>query len=177
MSSPAMTLPRHPYLGPATVQRVDGDVALVQIDGAPSVRARLALFIPYRPAIEDEVLVCGDERQLYVVGVLAGHGRVELSANNVKVAARSGHLRLSGRRGVAVNGATIRVRAGRELSMAASRTHELFDALERRVHQGYEILARELVDRSETSWLVRAGTTAWKVKEAVFVNSEVVRAG
>ena len=167
-----------PYLGPATVLEVHGDEVLVQIDSATPVRARLALFIPYRPNADDVVLVHGDDRKLYVVGVLTGSGRVDLSGDqNVKIAARSGHLRLSGRGGVVLRGASVRLRASEELSMAAARTHELFDEVEQRVHAGYEVLARELVDRTETSWLVRAGRTAWKVKEAVFVNSEVIRAG
>lgn len=80
------------YLGPATVTETEGPAQQVRV--APSERseawARLALALPYQPAVGDEVLVIGDE-VLYVIGVLRGKGLSHLQVpGRLKIEAPQG---------------------------------------------------------------------------------------
>src|SRR5262245_54816146 len=69
------------FLGPARVLAEDGKTGRVQValpDG-DEVWARLALAVPYHPAVGDEVLViCQEMPDAYVIGVLRGHGTTTL---------------------------------------------------------------------------------------------------
>ncbi len=152
--------------------------ALIQVGDREPVHARLALFVPYQPSVGDVVLVHGRHEELYVIGLLEGSPTWAWNAKGrLRIAARNGRLHLHGRDGVSVSGETIRIRAREELNLAATRTHEAFQRLERRVRGSYAVFAHELVDRSDAQWFVRAKRVAVKVNEAMFINSEVVRAG
>ena len=110
-----------PYLGPAVVRAIDERGVVVQVEAQAPVVARLALFIPYRPKPRDVVLVTGDGTGLYVIGVIQGRGRVELSSpRGARIAARSGRLRLSGGRGVTIAGRRW-ANSARRISISASR--------------------------------------------------------
>ena len=66
-------------MGPARVIEAGARrVRLRREDGA-EVDAELALASPYEPAVDDVVLCVGDEVRHYVIGVLVGSGRTQLS--------------------------------------------------------------------------------------------------
>lgn len=60
-------------LGPARVRGVMDGALLIDMDGQLA-RATMALAYPYRPAVDDMVLVMGQDDRWYVTGVLDGKG-------------------------------------------------------------------------------------------------------
>ena len=99
------------YLGPATVLWVEGLRAGLLVEGR-EVEARLALAQLYRPEAGDTVLALGG-REYYVVGVLAGAGRMVVNApGDLELRAR-GAVEIHGARGVRLRGPEVALTADR----------------------------------------------------------------
>src|SRR5262245_56926379 len=106
------------YLGPARVLAPAGKPGYIQVALADDevLWARLALAVPYSPALGDEVLlICQDLPAAYVIGVLRGGGTTTLRV--------SGDLKLEAPCGVIsiAAGKKVKVRGVQAIELAAPR--------------------------------------------------------
>lgn len=130
-----------PYLGPAVVTAVRPNEIEVRLKSGRVVAAAVALASPYDPALDDIVLVIGNEGGHYVIGVLHGKGRAVLEFDgDVDVRARGGVLRLSGDRGVEIASQEVSVQAG-VLRVLAGAVVERFTSLRQRVAELWSVHA------------------------------------
>ncbi len=141
------------YLGPAEVTAVRPQELDLLLPSGSRVTALMALGYRYEASVEDVVLVIGNPSGHYVIGVLHGTGKTVFAApGDVEVRAVDGVLRLTGDRGVELDGPDVSVRAGK-LRMLADVVSQTFTSLRQHV--------RELLS-------VRAGTTHKVVEGAVY---------
>lgn len=129
-------------LSEATVTSVDGRIITVQMPGAGATcRVTPAFTIPYRPAVDDQLLVIGTPPKLYAIGLIAGAGQLDLSiAGDISLHARGGKLTLSGDHGVAIEAPSVIVTALR-LDVVAEHLTELLGHALRRVRDVFTLQA------------------------------------
>jgi hypothetical protein len=152
------------YLGPAEVVAASGAEIDVRLDGA-TVRAQLALAFPYEPVAGDTLLVIARGDACYVIGVLHGTGRSDLSLPGDVGIHAAGELHLSGAKGVKVTGPEVEVQTGK-LRMLAENVTQRFASLYQRVTDMLSVHARQsttLVDeaaysQSKSAAIVTEGT-------------------
>lgn len=154
------------YLGPAEVLAVGPgrlSVRLVEADGAPEVQATLALAAPVVPSPGDTLLVLGQGREVFAIGVLSGAGPVRLELpGDVELRAVGGTLSLHGERGVTVEGDAVTLRA-RALRTFAGTLTERVDTAFRWVKDQLRIQAgesRRIVQGEDLSHCQRSVTLA-----------------
>jgi len=129
----AEAVSRESYLGPACVAEVHGRQVTMELPNGEIRTATLALAYLYEPAPGDVLLVVGKEESYYAIGVLHGTGRAVLAFHgDVDLRAVDGTLRLSGARGVKVEGAEIELHAGK-LRMVAGAVVQKFESVFQRV--------------------------------------------
>jgi hypothetical protein len=155
------------YLGPAEVVAVEAGAVTVELPGGPAVEARLALALPYEPAIGDVLLVIGKGGAHYVIGVLHGAGRTALALHgDVALHAVDGTLSLTGDKGVEVRGPEIDVQTGK-LRMVADAVVQKFASVWQRVSSVLSVHA------GQTHTVVDGGTFA-QSKSATILTEQTV---
>ena len=170
------------YLGAARVIRANGAILLVALEDGPAaggtvVHVTPAFTVPYRPAAGDQLLVLGDERSFYAIGVLQGRGQIGFSTPaGVTLRAEGGQLRLVGDRGVRVRGRTIRMQA-QQLRRLATRAVEVFGEQRRVVRDRLAIDAGEVDEHADGHWLLQAQRVIVKALHKARVKSTTVRMG
>jgi hypothetical protein len=85
------------YLGEATVTQLEGPPGHVRVELPTGEQswARLALAVPYRPAVGDELLVIAHEAgRMFAIGLLRGTGETALSVPGDLSIEAGGKLRL-----------------------------------------------------------------------------------
>jgi hypothetical protein len=121
------------YLGPACVTEVKGREVAVELPDGRSVAAKLALAFLYEPAPGDVLLIIGREETYYGIGVLHGTGKAVLAfQGDVDLCAVNGALRLSGEKGVTVEGPELAVHTPK-LRMIADSVVQTFNSVYQRV--------------------------------------------
>lgn len=165
------------YLDSATVVVSAPSHVEVELIGGDRVEAKLALAIPYRPSLGDELLVIGGRGGYWVIGVISGRGMTELRLpGDVDLHAMNGRLRLSGDRGVDVSGETISMRA-KTLRVAADTVLEHFTNVVTHVKEMLTTKAGERHTRVEGSSLETAKRVTILAEENVAVNGEQIHLG
>lgn len=167
------------YLGAARVVRVASQsvlVALEEASDAPLVQATPALTFPYRCALGDQLLVIGDARAFFIIGVLAGRGTSSLPHASCVSLRADGQLRLVGERGVRVTGERVRLEAERLRRLAVD-TVQTFGELSSRVRERLRVDAGQLDELSQGRWLLQARTVVIKSLEKARIKSSTVRVG
>jgi hypothetical protein len=150
---------------------------VVVLDDGTVVHATLALSYPYRPRVGDSLLVIGDAHAFWVIGVLEGRGRTDLSsAGRVSLQADGGRLRLRGDRGVRLTGRRIHAETGhlRRLALTATQT---FGALRSQAREGARLEAGEVDELSQGRWLLQARRAVLKSLYGARVKSTTIRLG
>lgn len=170
------------YLGAARLVRVaEGSLLVVleerDVPGGTVVHATAAFTVPYRPSVGDQLLVIGDERAFYAIGVLRGRGETSFSsAAGVSLRAEGGRLRLAGDRGVRVGAATIKLEA-RRLRRLAARAVETFGEQQRIVRERMAVEAEVVDEHASGRWLLQARRVVIKALEKARIKSTTVRVG
>jgi hypothetical protein len=153
------------YLGPAPVTAVEAGGVTARLPGGAVVRAELALAFPYRPRVDDVVLVIGRGEAHYVIGVLQGHGETELAfEGDVSLRAVRGKLHLAGDEGVQVEGRELEVLVGAFKVVAGSMVHKATSA--------YQRITGLFSVRAGESHTVVDGTATSKAKNGVMLTEE-----
>ena len=167
------------YLGPADVVRVDGPAIHVSLppEGDPRVvRAELALAFPYEPALGDTLLVIGKGDAHYVIGVLRGAGRSVLSLPGDIGLHAGGELRLSGDKGVRIDGPEVEIQAGK-LRLLADGVVQRFTTMYQRVTEMLSVHAGEAHTLVEGASCTQARTAAIVTEGTVTINGEEIHLG
>ena len=165
------------YLGPARLARQAGDSQVVVLEDGTVVHATLALSFPYRPRVGDSLLVISDAQAFWVIGVLDGRGHTDLSgASGVSLQADGGRLRLTGDRGVKLEGRRIHAEAGhfRRLALTATQT---FGERRSQVRDGLKLEAGEVDELSQGRWLLQARRAVVKSLYGARIKSTTIRLG
>jgi len=151
--------------GPAVVEAVGPAEVEVRLPTGARVRAELALAYPYRPAIDDVVLVIGRDEAAYVIGVLRGSGETKLAfEGDVTLHAVRGKLRLTGDEGVAVE--------GKELEILVSAFKLVADSMVHKATSAYQRITGLLSVRAGETHTLVDGTSATKAKHGVILTEE-----
>lgn len=163
------------YMGPALVRRMDGLAAVVLVEGVER-DARLALAQLYRPEPGDTVLVLGGRDGWYVVGVLAGAGRMVVNApGDLELRAR-GTVEIHGARGVNVRGPEVAVAADR-LSFSARVVFERVTRAYRHVKELLQVRAGRARTVVEDAYTVQAQTISETAKGDVKLDGDKIHLG
>jgi hypothetical protein len=153
------------YLGPATVTALGAGDVEVRLPSGAVARAEMALAFPYRPAVEDVVLVIGRGDAHYLIGVLRGSGETALAfEGDVSLRAIRGKLRLAGDEGVEVRGRELEILVGAFKVVADSMVHKATSA--------YQRIAGLLSVRAGESQTLVDGTSTSKSKNGVILTEE-----
>lgn len=164
------------YLGPAIVVEAQGAAITIDI-GGQRVAARLALASPYEPIEGDTLLVIGGPGGHYAIGVLDGAGRTVLAVpGDVDLHAVGGTLRLTGDKGVQIDGDAIEVRSSK-LQLIAGAVVEKFTTVYQRVSEMLSVRAGERRTVVEGASLERAKSATILTEETVSINGKQVHLG
>ena len=172
MASPARILGTLPttgieYLGPANVVELRGGSVEAHLPDGSSVVAKLALAYLYEPAEGDVLLVIGKGSDHYAIGVLHAKGRAVLALQgDVELRAVDGELRLSGDRGVKVQGPEVNIDAGRIRMIA--------DSISQKVHTLYQRVSDLLSVHAQTSHTVVDRSMTTQAESATIQTTEVM---
>jgi hypothetical protein len=167
------------YLGSGRVVRLaDGGApsVVVSLEDGTRVHATPAFTFPYEAAIADELLVIGDAAEFFLIGVLEGHGRTELSnARGVSIRT-DGRLRVIGDRGVTLRGRVVDVIAER-VSRVAVEARQTFERARSEVRDVLRVEATEIDERSERGFRLVAHRVILKALKGARLKSSTVRLG
>jgi hypothetical protein len=165
------------YLGPGTVVAVAPHAVEVEIRGGERVRAELALSVPYEPAVADVLLVIGKREDHYVIGVLRGSGRTQLSFQGaVDVRANGGPLTLSSDQAVVIHGPETEIQTGK-LHVFAETMVEKLGSLYQRVRDALNVhtgTAHTIVDDAS---FMTAKNASIVTEETMSINGDEIHLG
>ena len=157
------------YLGSATVTRSVGERVEVRCELGEAVVARSALAYPYQPLRGDELLVVGDARELFIIGVLEGRGRPKLEGEKVTLHA-GGSLRLSGGTGVTIDASKADLIAHEDVALQSHLARRETGRLRQRVLDKIETLSRDYDQVIDRGWVHHARRITAKVKKTFYIN-------
>lgn len=163
-----------PRLGAARVTAVELPWVQVELP-ARSVRARIALAVPYEPAVGDDVLVIGDDAEHWVIGVIATSGRGALAFPGDLEVRAGGTLRLTGTQ-VEVRGEEVRVFAAKLKTFAESAL-ETFGSVKQRVRDLLAVHAGEARTIVDGGAHTQADHATLLTKGKVGINGKAVHLG
>lgn len=165
------------YLGPAEVVEARGPTLEVELPGGRRVPVTIALALPYAPVAGDILLVIGRGEAHYVIGVIQGQGRTDLTFHgDVELASLDGKVIVNGQRGVELRGPEVDVHAGK-LRMVADAVVQRFTSVCQRVTELLSVHAREshaLVDEGSFTQAKRA---VLQTEETVTINGKEIHLG
>jgi hypothetical protein len=176
------------YLGPGEVITPAGkpDFIEVRLLDGETLWARLALALPYTPAIGDEVLVfCQQLADAYVIGVLQGRGVTTLqSPADLTLSAPNGTIRIEAGRSVQLRGTESVEITTRKAAVRATRLHILATTLVQRLGSAYtwatgllQFKSRRMRTVTDEGWLVRADRAHLKTTGNTCINGKTVHLG
>ncbi len=167
------------YLGPATVLAAHLNTVDVQLPGHRRVQAKLALAMPYRPVVGDELLVVSgsDNDEHWVIGVVHGKGSMRLEIpGDVDLRAVGGKLRLGGDAGVHIDSREITL-SSEKLRIVANSLFEKLTTAVTRVQKVLSVQAGERHTVVEGNSLEKAKRATILTEETVSINGKAVHLG
>lgn len=171
-----------PRLGPAEVLEpaagVDPRRAVdVRIDGVRTVRATMAMQLPYEPCAGDTVLTIGTDEATYVIGVIHGRGRTIVEMHgDVDLRALGGTLSLSSDRAVRVESPDVEIVARRLRSVAES-VFQTASTMRQRVAELFSVHAGQVHTVADGASVSQAKSTTLLSEEKVTINGKSVHLG
>lgn len=164
-------------LDPVLVVSAEGNEVIGELPGGDQAKVTLALAYLYQPAPGDVLLVATDRDRRYAIGVLHATGKAALAfRGDVEVRAVDGHLRLSGDRGVSVEGPAVEVHTGK-LKFIADSLVERFDSVYRRVSSLLHVHAGRAHTAVDGPSDTQAESVTILTKEVVTINGKQIQLG
>ncbi len=165
-------------LQPATVTALHADGSLdVRFADEGTGTARMALPIPYRACVGDSLLTIRDAEACWVIGVVAGAGRVDLELpGDVSIRAVGGALRLGADREVRIEAPELSVTA-RKVAMVADAVVQRFATLRQRVLEVMDVHAGESRTTVDGTAYTQATNATVLTREAVVINGKAIHLG
>lgn len=166
------------YLGPAVVVSVHGrtGVTVARQDG-PTMRAEMALALPYDAREGDVLLVIARQDACYVIGVLSGTGKTDLSIQgDVTLRAVGGVAEIVGGEGVRLRGPKLDVQT-RALQVVADSVVQTLSTLVQRVADSLTVYARTSHTIVEEGAHTQARTATIRTEETMSINGKQIQLG
>jgi Protein of unknown function (DUF3540) len=165
------------YLGPAHVISAAGRELSLELPSGEIVAATLAVAFPYEAATGDVLLVIARGQSYYGIGVLHGTGATRLVfPGDVELSSSGGALRLSGAKGVTIEGPELDVRVG-ALRMLADSLTQRFASVYQRVTSLLSVHARESHTSVDESTFTKAKNAAILTEETMSINGKQIHLG
>jgi hypothetical protein len=164
------------YLGPGEVLESGSCAVEVRLRHGAVVRAELALPAPYAAEVGDSLLVIGNAEGHYVIGVLSGSGRTELSFRGDVDLRAGGTLRLSAERGVRIEAPEVEMRAGKLKTFAGAVT-QTFTELRQRVIELLSVQAGQTHTVVQGSTFTQSKSATLLTEEKVTINGKAIHLG
>jgi hypothetical protein len=165
------------YLDSATVVVASCSYLEVELVDGSRVDAKMALALPYRPAVGDELLVIGNARAFWVIGVVSGRGAMDLRVEgDIDIHAVGGKVRLDGDRGVDIGGSHISLRT-KDLSVVADKVVEKFTNAVRHVREMWTTRSGERHEIVDGNSMKTAKRVTILAKDTVAVNGRQIHLG
>lgn len=169
--------PAQSHLGPAEVTAVNASSVEVRIEDGSVVEAELALAMPYAPAVGDRLLVIGDERRAWVIGVLAGSGKTVLAFDgDVELRSKDGVLRLAGGQRVEIESPEVELQGSRVRVVAESLAHHV-TSLKQRVRELFSTHAGTKRVTVDGTTATQAGNATLTTEGSVKINGKAIHLG
>ncbi|MBI4952522.1 MAG: DUF3540 domain-containing protein [Myxococcales bacterium] len=166
-----------PYLGPGTVETVEAGALSLRLSSGATVRAVLAMPIPYAACVGDVMLVIGNPDGHYVIGALSGTGRAVLElAGAVDVRAVGGPLRLQSDQAVLIDAPEVELRASRLRTVAEAAIQKL-GSLRQLVTELWSVHAGQIHSVADGASVAQADTTAIVSRGKVTLNGKAIHLG
>jgi len=176
------------YLGPAKVIDEPGKQGYVHValPGAETMWARLAIAVPYSPALGDEVLVISHHgADAYVIGVLEGSGMTTLRVpRDLRLEAPEGEVRIVARKGVHVHSEQSLELVAPRATFRFGRLNVLVTTLVQRLTDAYtwatglvQLKGRRVRSIAAEGWLMRAGHAHVKTTDNVHIAGKTIHLG
>jgi hypothetical protein len=170
------TLATSSYLGPARVTQVTERRVRLRLQDQ-ELWATVALAFPYELALEDRVLVIGQDDQWYVIGLLEGRGTTKLIVpGDLELRAPRGAIRLSAGKRIEVAGPLVAIKAGR-LRLMAHSVRERFARATRWVRETASVQAERLLTKVNGDYRLHAGRIKEKARGRVQIDGEKIDLG
>lgn len=174
---PGAGVPPLSHFGPALVTEVRGKEVLLELPNGKQATAQPALAFLYEPAPGDVLLVIGNDDGHYAIGVLHATGRAVLAfKGDVDLRAVDGKLRLSGDKGVSVDGPEVEVHAGK-LRMIAGAVVQRFDSVVQRVTSLLSTHAGKSHTIVDGASFTQAESGTILTKEVMTINGKQIQLG
>ena len=165
------------YLGPAHVISASGRELSLELPSGQIVAATLAVAFPYEAVTGDVLLVIARGESYYGIGVLHGTGTTRLAfPGDVELASDGGTLRLSGAKGVTIDGPELDVRVG-ALRMLADSLTQRFATVYQRVTSLLSVHAKESHTAVDESTFTKAKNAAILTEETMSINGKQIHLG
>ncbi len=165
------------YLGPAHVVSASGRDLSLELPSGQVVTATLAVAFPYEPATGDVLLVIARGESYYGIGVLHGTGRTTLAfPGDVDLRSDGGTVRISGDKGVSIEGPELDVRVGAVRLVADALTQRVASVYQR-VTSLLSVHAKERHVVVDESTFTKAKTAAILTEETMSINGKQIHLG
>jgi hypothetical protein len=162
-------------LGPARVRGVMDGALLIDIDGALA-RATMALAYPYRPAVDDVVLVMGQDDRWYVTGVIDGRGLTRMDFPGDLELRAAGRVRIASQQECAIDAPRIVMR-GERLEMAITAVRQQVASLYQHVTGTLRTIAGRQHTTVEAQSTLHARKIVRKAEDDVIVDGRQIKLG
>ncbi len=166
-----------PYVGPAMVTSIQQKGIEVELPDGGRHAAELALALDYTPIVGDTLLTIKGQQGYYVIGVLAGQGRVSLRAGgDIDIRSETGSVRVNAAKSVALDAPELSLRA-RALRTFASSGVERANEWVRSVRDTLSLQAGQCHTVIEGTNHVQANDHNLVAREKVRVNGKAIHLG
>lgn len=166
------------YLDQARVLRVDGHDLRVELQDGREVDAALAMLIPYRPRVHDDLLVIGRDGAFFAIGVLRGRGGFETQyKGDFHLTSMAGDLCVVAARRLLVDTPAFELQAHKMLSRAAERIVMTSERTDQSARDHWVLMSAAFAEVTQKRWFRRAQRVVIKVANAIRFNGKTVRTG
>ncbi len=169
--------PGQPYLGSAQVCQARPHQVEVEHPTGERCWARLALAFSYEPQVGDELLVIGNDDGTFVIGVLQGSGTARLTfPADVELRSTTGKVRITGERGVDLDGPEVNLRA-QQVRVLAGKMVERLGSLYQSVTEALNLRAGETHTMVEGTAYTQAKRSTLLTRDEVNINGKSINLG
>jgi hypothetical protein len=164
------------FLGPASVERVEGTRVLLNLNNVQAWASN-AIGYPYRFQAGDVVLAIGARDDWYVIGVLSGSGKTCFQVEgDLQLIAPQGSIEMIAGKGVSIKSPDIML-IGSRLTLVAKQLSQRVQELTTHVKNFYEMIAGRFSGQIEGSYRMHAQKIVQQAEGDVKIDGRKIHLG
>lgn len=164
------------YLGPATVDKVDGCKCLLRLQNQQAW-AIPALSMPYQMQEGDIVLAIGQRDDWYIIGVIKSNGPIRMVANgDMKFVSAQGSIELVSSKSVHIKSKMVRI-TSEKLETVVKQVRERFQRIRTQVEQSIQLVTKRFHCRAAESHTIHAQNIKQQATERVRIDGQKIDLG